>query len=57
MYKVTVRQNLKYNETIEGTFEEYWCAMRFIGSILEHFNNSEVTIVKVEEEEEDNKEE
>ena len=50
-YNVTIRQNIKYQETLVGTFENLAIAQQFIDMVLKHFEEISVTIDLVTEEE------
>jgi len=50
-YNVTIKQNIKYQETITGTFENLAVAQQFIEAVMKHFEEVSVTI-EVETDEE-----
>lgn len=49
-YNVTIRQNIKYQETLTGTFENLAVAQQFIEVVMKHFEEVSVTIEVVTEE-------
>ena len=49
-YNVTIQQNIKYQETITGTFENLAVAQQFIETVMKHFEEVSVTIEVVTEE-------
>ena len=49
-YNVTIRQNIKYQETLTGTFENLAVAQQFIETVMKHFDEVSVTIEVVTEE-------
>lgn len=53
-YKVSVTQRLKYNDTITGTFSSLAVVQQFIETIVNHFEEVEISIdVITKEEDED----
>ena len=53
-YKVSVTQRLKYSDTITGTFSNLAIVQQFIETIVNHFEEVEISIdVITKEEEED----
>lgn len=53
-YRVSVTQRLKYSDTITGTFSNLAVVQQFIETIVNHFEEVEISIdVITKEEEED----
>ena len=48
-YKVILKQNIKYNETIEFVFEDFNSVIELTSMALYNCDKSEITITKVEE--------
>ena len=53
-YRVTIVQDLKYRETIEGTFTSLAVVQQFIEMVMKHFEAIDITISIDTEEEEGN---
>ena len=51
-YRVTIVQDLKYRETIEGTFTSLAVVQQFIEMVMKHFEAIDITI-SIDTEEED----
>ena len=49
-YNVTIRQSIKYQETLTGTFENLAVAQQFIETVMKHFDEVSVTIEVMTEE-------
>lgn len=51
LYRATLKQKIKYDETVVGHFDNFDDVMNFAQSIIEHFDNVTITIEKVDIEE------
>lgn len=52
-YKVTINQQLKYTEVVEGIFDDLAEVQQFIETVMKHFINVSVSIDVITEESED----
>lgn len=50
-YKVSINQQLKYTEVIEGIFDDLAEVQQFIETVMTHFENVSVSIDVVKENE------
>ena len=50
-YRVTINQNLKYNETLIGEFDDLAGVQIFVKTIIDHFERVKVSIEVVTDEE------
>lgn len=48
-YNVTVKQTLKYQETITGTFTNLAVAQQFIETVINHFEEVSISIEVITE--------
>ena len=51
LYRVTLKQKIKYDETVVGHFDNFVDVMNFARSIIENFDSVTITIEKVDFEE------
>ena len=51
LYRVILKQKIKYDETVVGHFDNFVDVMNFARSIIEHFDSVTITIEKVDFEE------
>lgn len=51
MYRVTMKQKVKYDETVVGCFDNFEAAMNFMKLAMEHFTNVVVSVEVIEEHE------